>query len=64
MTQVIKVTSKRVEEMQRDPQEYFRKARELTRRRAVEQLRAEQQRARRNRQLDVQARRGQRLAAG
>lgn len=49
MAQALKVTSKRVEEMQKDPQEYFRKARELARKRAAAQLKAErQQRAKRN----------------
>ena len=49
MTQALKVTSRRVEEMQKNPQEYFRKARELARKRAAAQLKAEQQqRAKRN----------------
>lgn len=41
---VLKAGSNRVKEMQRDPQEYFRKARELAKQRADAQLKAEQQR--------------------
>jgi hypothetical protein len=60
MAVALKVTSSRVEEMQKNPQEYFRKAREIARKRAAAQLKAEQQqRANRSRQQS-----GQRLAAG
>lgn len=55
MAQALKVTSRRVDEMQKDPQEYFRKARELARKRAAAQLKAEQQqRAKRNYQAHNQ----------
>lgn len=59
MAVALKVTSSRVEEMQKNPQEYFRKAREIARKRAAAQLKAEQQRANRSRQQS-----GQGLAAG
>lgn len=61
MAQALKVTSTRVEEMQKDPQAYFRKARAAARKRAAAQLKAEQeQRAKRNYQahnkrINVQA---------
>ena len=59
MAQALKVTSKLVEEMHKDPQEYFRWAREVARLRAAEQLKAEQeQREKRNYQAH-----NQRLAA-
>lgn len=60
MTQALKVTSRRVEEMQKNPQEYFRRARAVARKQAAAQLKAEQQqRAKRSRQQG-----SQRLATG
>lgn len=60
MEKVLKVSSGRVVEMQRNPQEYFRKARAEATRRAAAQLKEEQQRADRTRNQQ----RGRRLAAG
>lgn len=59
MEKVLKVSSGRVGEMQRNPQEYFRKAREEASQQAAAQMKAEQQRADRNR-----AQGSRRLAAG
>ena len=58
MAEALKVTASRVNDMQKNPQEYFRKAREVARKRAAAQLKAEQQRENRDRQQG-----GQRLAA-
>lgn len=62
MTQALKVTYRRLDEMQKDPQEYFRMARELALIRAAQQLEAEQQqqeqqeqRAKRSNQAHFQA---------
>jgi vacuolar-type H+-ATPase subunit H len=59
MAEALKVTSSRVDEMQKNPQEYFQKARETARKRAIAQLQAEKQRASRSRQKN-----GQRLVTG
>lgn len=45
MARLLKVSSSRAREMQANPQEYFRKAREEANARAADQLRAERQRA-------------------
>ena len=55
MAKLQKVSSSRAREMQANPQEYFRKAREEANARAAQQLRAERQRAERS---DQQSRQG------
>ena len=48
MAEVLKVTASRANEMQKNPQEYFRQARKAACKRAATQLKAEQQLANRN----------------
>ncbi len=48
MAKLLRAPSSRAREMQENPQEYFRKAREEANERAAAQLRAERQRAERS----------------
>lgn len=54
MAEALKVTSSRVNAMQKNPQEYFQQAREVALERAAAQLKAEEQRANRNNQQSTQ----------